>query len=735
MKDLVIVESPSKSKTIQKYLGNGYEVVSSKGHIRDLAIRGKDGLGVDIEDHFKPTYEISKDKEETVKELQKLASHSDKVYLATDPDREGEAISWHLAQVLDLPEDEVDRVTFHEITHDAVQEAFSKPRTIDMDLVHSQETRRILDRIIGFKLSKLLHNKIRSKSAGRVQSVALKLIVEREKEIQAFVPEEYWTIDAKFAKDGKEFTASLSKINGQKAELHNQEEADKAFEQCQGEFTVTAIKPTSKSTAAFKPFITSTLQQEASTKLGFSAKRTMAIAQRLYEGIDIGNGQEGLITYMRTDSTRLSDIYMKAAHERIGSLYGKEYQGFYHAKNDANAQDAHEAIRPTNLDNDPEKIKSYLTNEQYRLYKMIYARALASQMANAKFSGESLVLSRNGYDFTASGSRMVFDGWLKVYGDYYSSKDTLLPELSENEKLTPTEIKPNQHFTEPPARYTEAKLIKEMEEEGIGRPSTYAMIIDTIQARGYVELKRATEKSKTKVFFPTEQGELTVEKLDEFFSSIINVRYTADMETDLDEIAEGKADEVETLTAFWKKFSPLLDEAYEKMEKIQPEKVGEKCPECGGDLVYRNGRFGKFISCSNFPKCRYTRQLDGKEKEKPEPTGKICPECGGELLKRKSRFGTYFLGCSNFPKCRYMENLDGERILSKKERYAKKQEEKAEAAPAEKKTARKTATKKTAAKKTTTKKTAAAKKSPAKKTTTKKTAARKKTAAKTESAE
>ncbi|MCI2153748.1 MAG: type I DNA topoisomerase [Solobacterium sp.] len=735
MKDLVIVESPSKSKTIQKYLGNGYEVVSSKGHIRDLAIRGKDGLGVDIEDHFKPTYEISKDKEETVKELQKLASHSDKVYLATDPDREGEAISWHLAQVLDLPEDEVDRVTFHEITHDAVREAFSKPRTIDMDLVHSQETRRILDRIIGFKLSKLLHNKIRSKSAGRVQSVALKLIVEREKEIQAFVPEEYWTIDAKFAKDGKEFTASLSKINGQKAELHNQEEADKAFEQCQGEFTVTAIKPTSKSTAAFKPFITSTLQQEASTKLGFSAKRTMAIAQRLYEGIDIGNGQEGLITYMRTDSTRLSDVYMKAAHERIGSLYGKEYQGFYHAKNDANAQDAHEAIRPTNLDNDPEKIKSYLTNEQYRLYKMIYARALASQMANAKFSGESLVLSRNGYDFTASGSRMVFDGWLKVYGDYYSSKDTLLPELSENEKLTPTEIKPNQHFTEPPARYTEAKLIKEMEEEGIGRPSTYAMIIDTIQARGYVELKRATEKSKTKVFFPTEQGELTVEKLDEFFSSIINVRYTADMETDLDEIAEGKADEVETLTAFWKKFSPLLDEAYEKMEKIQPEKVGEKCPECGGDLVYRNGRFGKFISCSNFPKCRYTRQLDGKEKEKPEPTGKICPECGGELLKRKSRFGTYFLGCSNFPKCRYMENLDGERILSKKERYAKKQEEKAEAAPAEKKTARKTATKKTAAKKTTTKKTAAAKKSPAKKTTTKKTAARKKTAAKTESAE
>jgi DNA topoisomerase-1 len=749
MKNLVIVESPSKSKTIQKYLGPDYTVVSSKGHIRDLAIKGKDGLGVDIDAGFEPTYEVSKDKTDIVKDLQARAEKADQVYLATDPDREGEAISWHLAQELHLPEDATDRVTFQEITHHAVLDAFDKPRRIDMDLVHSQETRRILDRIIGFKLSKLLHNKIKSKSAGRVQSVALKLIVEREKEIQAFVPVEYWTLDAAFRKDGKEFNASLARFNDRKAELHNQEEADRAYQACQGEFTVSAIKPSAKTTAPFKPFITSTLQQEASTKLGFAAKRTMSIAQRLYEGIDIGNGQEGLITYMRTDSTRLSNDYMAAARSLIESDYGKDYIGYYHAKNDANAQDAHEAIRPTNIANDPERIRSYLSPEQYRLYKLIYARALSSQMAPAKFSGESISLSQNGYEFTASGSRLVFDGWLKVYGAYYSNKDTVLPQLTEGEYLKAAELKANQHFTEPPARYTEAKLIHEMEEDGIGRPSTYAMIIDTIQARGYVLLKPSTEKSKTKVFFPTEQGTLTVDKLDEFFSSIINTQYTAHMETELDQIADGKADEVETLTAFWQKFTPLLDEAYDKMEKVQPQKVGELCPECGHELVYRNGRFGKFISCSNFPKCRYTRQLDGKEKEKPEPTGKMCPKCGHELLKRKSRYGTYFLGCSDFPRCHYMETLEGEQIISRRDRAkaAEQNGESADAAKAEgekaavkkpaakkpavrkKSTAKKSAVKKPAAKKAAVKKSAAkkpaAKKTAVKKTTVKKTAAKK----------
>ncbi len=665
MKKLVIVESPSKSKTIQKYLGPDYSVVSSKGHIRDLAIKGKDGLGVDIADGFKPIYEISKDKKDVVKDLRRQAEKASEVYLATDPDREGEAISWHLADELGLDENSADRVTFHEITANAVREAFQHPRMIDMDLVHSQETRRILDRIIGFKLSKLLNNKIKSKSAGRVQSVALKLIVEREKEIEAFIPKEYWTIDASFLKNDIRFEASLSAINKEKAEIHDEGAARRIYNDCQGLFEVTEIKETERKRASFRPFITSTLQQEASTKLGFSAKRTMSIAQRLYEGVDIGNGEEGLITYMRTDSTRLSDVYVRAAQAKIINEYGKEYLGFYRVSNDAGAQDAHEAIRPTNLNNDPEKIREYLSPEQYRLYKLIYARALASLMAPAKYSSLSVTLSQDIYDFTANGSRQVFDGWLKVYGAYDSSKDVILPELVQGEKLAAEELKANQHFTEPPARYTEARLIKQMEEEGIGRPSTYAMIIDTIQQRGYCELKKNSASSKTKVFFPTEQGKLTSEKLDEFFSSIINVKYTAEMESELDDIAEGTADETAVLQNFWNRFTPLLDHAYENMEKIQPEKVGETCPECGGELVYRTGKYGKFISCMNFPTCRYTRQIEDKTKEKPEPSGKFCPECGAELLKRKSRYGTYFLGCSNFPECRHMETLEGEKITAK----------------------------------------------------------------------
>lgn len=719
MKDLVIVESPSKSKTIQKYLGSQYNVVSSKGHIRDLAIKGKDGLGVDIENDFAPTYAISKDKADTVQELKKQAAKAGHVYLATDPDREGEAISWHLAQELGLDEKEKNRVTFHEITHDAVQSAFAHPRTIDMDLVHSQETRRILDRIIGFKLSKLLHSKIHSKSAGRVQSVALKLIVEREKEIKAFIPKEYWTIDAQFEKDGTPFSASLHKIDDKKAELHTAQEAQQAVDRCKGAFTVSAIKQSEKKTAPFKPFITSTLQQEASSKLGFSAKRTMSIAQRLYEGVDIGNGQEGLITYMRTDSTRLSDVYMHAASTYIKETYGKEYAGFYKAKNDANAQDAHEAIRPTDIRHDPDKIAPYLSSEQYKLYKLIYARALASQMHAAVFQTESVSLSQNGCVFTANGSRCTFDGWLKVYGPYYASKDTLLPQLQQGESLVPKEMKQNQHFTEPPARYSEAKLIRAMEEEGIGRPSTYAMIIDTLQARGYVTLERSTPSSKTKVFFPSEQGILTTEKLEAFFADVINVRYTADMETQLDEIANGKADELTTLLAFWKRFDPLLQEAYARMEKIAPEEVGEACPECGSPLVYRHGRFGKFIACSNFPKCRYSRPLEEKKKEAPEPTGKNCPRCGHELWKRKSRFGTYFLGCSDYPRCHYMENMQGEEIISRKDRLAAQKKD-AAASVKQKETKKKAPVKKKTA--VTKKKASVSKKKPGRKKTSEKAA-------------
>lgn len=661
MKNLVIVESPSKSKTIEKYLGKDYEVVSSKGHIRDLAIKGKDGLGVDINDNFKATYTISDDKKETVKELKAKAKKADQVYLATDPDREGEAISWHLASELKLDVDQDNRVVFNEITKDAVLQAFDHPRKIDMDLVHSQETRRILDRIIGFKLSKLLKSKIRSKSAGRVQSVALKLIVEREKEIKAFVPVEYWTLDAKFKEDGKEFSAALAKINGKKAEIHNQEEADQALAACQGEMTVSALKKQVRKKEAKPPLITSTLQQEASTKLGFSAKKTMQVAQRLYEGVELEDHSEGLITYMRTDSTRLSNVFIEAAQGYITERFGKEYWGKYKIKNDENSQDAHEAIRPTSLDNEPEQVKKYLSPDQYKLYKLIYARAVASLMAPSKSNTVSVVLSINGYDFNASGTQLAFEGYLKMVSDYESSKDVLLPDLNEGQKCTPISLNGNQHFTEPPLRYSEARLIKEMEEQGIGRPSTYSMIIDTIQQRGYVELKKASETSKTKVFFPTEQGELTSQKLEEFFNDIINVRYTANMETELDEIAEGDRDHVQSLKEFYDKFEPLVDNAYQNMEKMEPEKIGEACPECGGELVIRQGRFGKFISCLNYPQCKYTRKIEAPEKEKPEPTGKLCPECGGELLKRKSRYGNYFLGCSNFPKCRHIENIEGEK--------------------------------------------------------------------------
>ncbi len=672
MKNLVIVESPSKSKTIEKYLGSDYEVVSSKGHIRDLAIKGKDGLGVDISDNFKPTYTVSDDKKETVKELKAKAKKADHVYLATDPDREGEAISWHLASELNLDTDQNNRVVFNEITRDAVLHAFEHPRKIDMDLVHSQETRRILDRIIGFKLSKLLKSKIRSKSAGRVQSVALKLIVEREKQIKAFVPVEYWTLDAKFKEQQKEFSASLAKINGKKAEIHTREEADQALAACQGEFTVTSLKKQVRRKEAKPPLITSTLQQEASTKLGFSAKRTMQIAQRLYEGVELGDHSEGLITYMRTDSTRLSNLFIEAAHDYIVQQFGKEYLGKYKVKNDDNSQDAHEAIRPTSLDHSPEQVKKYLTADQYKLYKLIYARAVASLMAPSKSNTVSVVLSVNGYDFNASGTQLAFDGYLKMVSEYETSKDVVLPELSEGQQCTPLSLQGNQHFTEPPLRYSEARLIKEMEEQGIGRPSTYSMIIDTIQQRGYVTLDKATESSKTKVFFPTEQGVLTCEKLDEYFSQIINVKYTANMENELDEIAEGDLDHVKALREFYDQFEPLVDNAYQNMEKMEPEKIGEQCPECGGELVIRQGRFGKFISCLNYPECKYTRKIEDPAKEKPEPTGKICPECGGELLKRKSRYGNYFLGCSNFPKCRHIENIEGEKRPAYRRRGAKK---------------------------------------------------------------
>ena len=722
MKNLVIVESPSKSKTIEKYLGGDYHVVSSKGHIRDLATSGKGGLGIDVENDFEPTYKVSSDKRAVVKELKNLAKKSDHVYLASDPDREGEAIAWHLANVLDLNMEEENRIIFNEITKHAVVEAFEHPRTIDQDLVKSQEARRMLDRIIGFKLSKLLQSKIKSKSAGRVQSVALRLIVERENEIRAFKSEEYWTLAANIEKDGKMFSASLNKIDGKKADLKTQEEVNAVIERCCHDFIVSSIEKKVRKKEARMPFITSTLQQEASTKLGFGAKKTMQIAQKLYEGLPLAGGvSEGLISYMRTDSTRLSDQFVKDAESYIEETYGKDYKGRARQKNSENAQDAHEAIRPTSILNTPARVKEYLTNDQYKLYKLIYARTLASLMAPSKSNVVNVQIVSDGCEFSANGSILTFDGYLKIYSDYETVKDEMLPIMEEQETLKDVELEGKQHFTEPPLRYSEARLIKDLEEKGIGRPSTYAIIIDTLQARGYVSLERPSEGSKTKVFIPSEQGELTDTKLQEFFSGIINVSYTANMEHHLDEIAAGERNNIEEVRTFYNEFEPLLQNAYENMEKKELERTGEKCPDCGNDLVYRIGRFGKFISCINFPECRYTKGEDedenaveevcpkcgskmvtkkgrygsflacsnypeckyiksNKTKEEPEPTGEMCPDCGHELVRRKSRFGTTFIGCSNYPKCRYI----------KKEPKKEKAEGDDKAAPKKKAAAKKT---------------------------------------------
>lgn len=699
MKNLVIVESPSKSKTIEKYLGDEYHVVSSKGHIRDLATTGKGGLGIDVENDFTPTYKVSSDKRAVVKELKDLAKKSDQVFLASDPDREGEAIAWHLAEILDLDQKQENRIVFNEITKNAVIEALGHPRTIDQCLVKSQETRRMLDRIIGFKLSKLLQNKIQSKSAGRVQSVALRLIVERENEIRAFKSEEYWTIAANIEKDKKVFSASLNKIDGKKAELKTQEDVDIVLQRCQEDFIVQNIEKKVRKKEARMPFITSTLQQEASTKLNFGAKKTMQVAQKLYEGLPLKGGvSEGLISYMRTDSTRLSDVFVNDAEAFVEQTYGKEYRGKAKQKNSDNAQDAHEAIRPTNVNYTPEVVKQYLTNDQYKLYKLIYARTLASLMAPSKSDVVNALIVCNGCEFSANGSILTFDGYLKIYHDYETVKDEMLPILNEQELLKDVELEGKQHFTEPPLRYSEARLIKEMEEKGIGRPSTYAIIIDTLQARGYVALDRPSEGSKTKVFFPSDQGELTDTKLQEFFQTIINVSYTADMEQHLDEIAAGNRNSIGEMHTFYDAFEPLLENAYEHMEKKELERTGEMCPECGSELVYRIGRFGKFVSCINFPECRYTKSeveeenetasdevcpncgskmvskkgrygaflacsnypdckyiKSNKTKEEPVPTGEMCPDCGHELVQRKSRFGTVFVGCSNYPKCRYIK--------------------------------------------------------------------------------
>jgi DNA topoisomerase-1 len=663
MKNLVIVESPSKSKTIMKYLGSEYEVVSSKGHIRDLATTGKGKLGVDIDNDFKPTYVVSEDKADVVKSLKSKVKHATHVFLATDPDREGEAISWHLADELGLNLETTQRVVFNEITKSAVVAAFDHPRHVDMALVKSQEARRIVDRILGFKLSKLLQSKIKSRSAGRVQSVALKLIVERENEIKAFVPEEKWTILAKFIKDGIEFDAELSKFNGKSTKVTTQAETEAVLALLSKTFTVTSIEEKDGKAEHRYPYITSTLQQDAANKLFFSSKRTMSIAQKLYEGVALKEGQEGLITYMRTDSTRLSDSFVHAARDHIETHYGKHYVGHYRVKTSDNAQDAHEAIRPTNIAYTPESIKDYLSADEYKLYALIYARALASLMAAPKIKNVTVLLSQHGYDFAAKGSTIEFDGFYKVLGKYETRQDKRLPVLLMDEKIDSLTTDGKQSFTQPPSRYTEAKLIEAMESNGIGRPSTYAAIVETIIDRGYVTLEK-TETSKVKYFTPTEQGLLTNAKLAEHFSSLINVEYTSTMESQLDQVAENHLDQLSLLKAFYAMFEPLLAQANANMEKLQPVKTGEICPVCGNELVERVGRFGKFISCSNYPSCKYVKREEG-EKAQPEPTGESCPTCGKPLVKRVGRFGP-FVACSDYPTCKYVVKTERAKTEAKK---------------------------------------------------------------------
>lgn len=639
MKNLVIVESPSKSKTIEKYLGKDYKVTSSKGHIRDLATSGKYGLGVDLENNFKPNYKVISGKGKLVTELKKEVKNSDYVILATDPDREGEAISWHLLDTLKLG-DNYGRVVFNEITENAIKEAFKKPRNIDMDLVHSQESRRILDRIIGFRLSKLMQSKTEGKSAGRVQSVALKLIVDREIEIENFNSEEYYTIDAYF----NDFEATLTKYKNKKIEIKSPVLKDEILSKLSNAFNIESVEVKEKKKSSKLPFTTSTLTQLANQKLNFSASKTMKLAQALYEGKKLGNETVGIISYMRTDSVRLSDVFTKDAFSFIKNNYGSKYVGHVKkTKEKENVQDAHEAIRPTSINRTPESIKNYLSADEYKLYNLIYVRTLASLMADAKYNNTSVVLDNNDYKFNASGQVNTFDGYLKIYKEFETTNDKVLPDFSsyKSSVIVSKEIKANSHFTEPPARFKEDTLIKELESLGIGRPSTYVKIIEVLKERKYISMEN-------KKFIPTTVGVQVTDKLQEYFSSIINVKYTSEMETDLDKVAEGKYVWYELLNKFYKDFEPLVEEAYTKMEKERPEETGELCPVCGKPLVYRHGKYGKFIACSGYPECKYIPKV-----EKSATVICKCPKCDGDIIVKKTKRGKEFYGCSNFPKCKY----------------------------------------------------------------------------------
>lgn len=647
-KTLVIVESPAKAKTITNYLGSRkYIVKSSMGHIRDLP---KSELGVDVENGFEPKYITIRGKGELLKELRALAKKSDRVLLAPDPDREGEAIAWHLQQILGIDRHEKCRIEFNEITKKAVEEAVKQPREIDFNRVNAQQARRVLDRLVGYKLSPLLWVKVRKGlSAGRVQSVAVRLIVEREEEIKNFQPEEYWTLTAELATgDDKIFQAKLAKgPDGKALSIGNREEMDRVLAHLQGAaYAVVDVKKREKKRNPYPPFTTSSLQQEAYRRLGFVAKKTMLLAQQLYEGIELGKKGDahGLITYIRTDSTRISEEAQAEARQYIQQEFGGEYmppQAKQYAAG-SRSQDAHEAIRPTSVFRTPESVKEYLTRDQYRLYRLIWERFVASQMRAALVDVTAVEIEANGYRFRASGSVVKFPGFLKVYGDIPeegAEEEGLLPDLASGTVLVLKKLDPKQHFTQPPPRYTEASLVKTLEELGIGRPSTYAPTIENILNRGYVV-------RENKQFVPTELGVIVVDLLKEFFPDVVEVEFTAHMEQKLDEIEEGNLDWKTVVEEFYKPFAKLLEHAEQEMAKVElpEEETEEICEKCGRKMVVKSGRYGKFLACPGFPECRNTRPL-------MQTIGVPCPQCGAEVVVRKSKKGKVFYGCSRFPEC------------------------------------------------------------------------------------
>lgn len=644
-KKLVIVESPSKAKTIGKFLGRSYKVVASLGHVRDLP---KSRMGVDIENDYQPDYISIRGKGDVIKELRKDAKNAKAVYLASDPDREGEAIAWHVSNILKLDDSEKNRVTFNEITKDAVKEAFNEPRTINMDLVDAQQARRVLDRLVGYSISPILWKKVKKGlSAGRVQSVALNLIIQRENEIRNFKPEEYWTIDAEFKHNREKFKAAFFGENGKKVSLKNNDDVQRILGKLDKnkEFAITKVTKRERKRQPQPPFTTSTMQQDANRRLNFRTRKTMMTAQMLYEGIDIKQGAPvGLITYMRTDSTRIASIAKHEASKFIHEEYGGEYAAVKPIKGKLpeGAQDAHEAIRPTSVFRTPAKMKPYLTNDQYKLYSLIWSRFVASQMTPEVIDTMNVNLQQNNVDFRASGSKVKFAGFTKVY-KRGKEKDNLLPELKEGDNAQMISDDPAQHFTQPPARYTEAALIKKLEEDGVGRPSTYAPTLDTIQRRYYVRLV-------SRHFEPTELGEIVNTIIEKQFPDIVNAKFTADVEDKLDQIEEGKQNWVRVVDSFYQPFSKEVSTAESEVAKIEmkDELAGMDCDICGAPMVVKMGRYGKFYACSRFPECRNTKAI-------VKDTGITCPKCGqGTVVERKSKKNRVFYGCSRYPDCDFV---------------------------------------------------------------------------------